>query len=73
MLGNLVAISKCFHELGYKVIIASDIDDLRTADIPIVFKCSDYITIKPVSSDPEQIREQMKNRQAGYLKRKVSR
>lgn len=52
----------CFHRLGYKNIIASDIDDLRTADIPIVFKGTDYITIKLVSSDLSQIREQMKNR-----------
>ena len=59
---NLVAMLKCFHKLGYKNIIASDIDDLRTADIPIVFKGSNYITIKLVSSDLEQIREQMKNR-----------
>ena len=59
---NLVAMLKCFHGLGYKNIIASDIDDLRTADIPIVFKGTNYITIKLVSSDLDQIREQMKNR-----------
>lgn len=59
---NQVAMLMCFHKLGYKNIIATDIDDLRTADIPIVFKGMDYITIKLVSSDPEQIREQMKNR-----------
>ena len=59
---NLVAMLKCFHRLGYKNIIATDLDDLRNADIPIVFKGSNYITIKLVSSDLEQIREQMKNR-----------
>ena len=59
---NQVAMLKCFHRLGYKNIIATDMDDLRTADIPIVFKGSNYITIKLVSSDLEQIREQMKNR-----------
>lgn len=59
---NQVAMLKCFHKLGYKNIIASDIDDLRTADIPIVFKGTNYITIKLVSTDLEQIREQMKNR-----------
>ena len=57
-----VAMIKCFHKLGYKSIIASDIDDLRTADIPIVFKGTNFITIKLVSSDCYQIREQMKNR-----------
>lgn len=59
---NLVAMLMCFHKLGYKNIIASDIDDLRTADIPIVFKGKKYITIKLVSTDPEQIRKQMENR-----------
>lgn len=59
---NMVAMIKCFHKLGYKGIIVTDMDDLRTADIPIVFKGSNYITIKLVSSDLEQIREQMKNR-----------
>lgn len=64
---NMVAMLKCFHELGYRNIIGSDIDDLRTADIPIIFKGSNFITIKLVSSDLEQIREQMKNRQEGGL------
>lgn len=59
---NMVAMLKCFHKLGYKGIIVTDMDDLRTADIPIVFKGSNYITIKLVSSDLEQIREQMENR-----------
>lgn len=59
---NQVAMMKCFHKLGYKNVIASDLDDLRTADIPIVFKGTDFITIKLICSDLEQLREQMKNR-----------
>lgn len=59
---NQAAMLMRFHKLGYKNIIASDIDDLRTADIPIVFKGTDFITIKLISSDLNQIREQMKNR-----------
>ena len=59
---NQAAMLMCFHRLGYKNIIASDIDDLRTADIPIVFKGTDFITIKLVCSDLHQIQEQMKNR-----------
>ncbi len=51
---NQVAMLMCFHKLGYKNIIASDIDDLRTADI--------LITIKLICSDLHQIQEQMKNR-----------
>lgn len=59
---NQVAILMCFHRLGYKNIIASDIDDLRTADIPIVFKGTNFITIKLICSDLHQIQEQMRNR-----------
>lgn len=57
-----VAMMLKFHDLGYKNIIAADIDDLRTADIPIVFKGYDFITIKLVCRDLDQIQEQMKNR-----------
>ena len=59
---NQVAMLMCFHRLGYKNIIASDIDDLRTADIPVVFKGTNFITIKLICSDLQQIQEQMKNR-----------
>ena len=59
---NQVAMLMCFHRLGYKNIIASDIDDLRAADIPIVFKGTDFITIKLICSDLQQIQEQMRNR-----------
>lgn len=59
---NQVAMLLCFHRLGYKNIIASDIDDLRTADIPVVFKGTDFVTIKLICSDLHQIQEQMKNR-----------
>ena len=59
---NQVAMLMCFHKLGYKNIIASDIDDLRTADIPVVFKGTEFITIKLICSDLNQIQKQMKNR-----------
>ena len=59
---NQVAMLMCFYRLGYKNIIATDLDDLRTADIPIVFKGTDFITIKLVCSDLKQIQEQMRNR-----------
>lgn len=64
---NQVAMLFCFHKLGYPNIIASDIDDLRTADIPIVFKGTNFITLKLVCSDLRQIREQMQNRPNGGL------
>lgn len=59
---NTKAMAFCFHKLGYRNIVISDIDDLRTADIPIDFKGYRFLTIKLVCSDLAQIREQMKNR-----------
>lgn len=64
---NAKAMAFCFHNLGYQNIIVSDIDDLRTADIPIDFKGYRFLTIKLVSSDLHQIQEQMKNRQNNGL------
>ena len=64
---NTVAMAKCFHRLGYKNVIVSDIDDLRTADIPIVFKGFRFITLKLICSNREQLRHQMKNRPEGGL------
>ncbi len=51
-----------FHEQGYKNIVALDFDDLRTRDIPLVFRGTAFITLKLVSSDPAQIRQQMEYR-----------
>jgi len=59
---NQVAMLMCFHRLGYKNIIASDIDDLRTADIPVVFKGTNFITIKLICSNLDQLQAQMKKR-----------
>lgn len=59
---NQIAMLFCFNKLGYRNVIASDIDDLRTGDIPIVFKNYDFITIKLVCNDLEQLNSQMKNR-----------
>lgn len=62
-----VAQLKKFHELGIRNIISGDFDDLRTADIPIVFKGYDYLTVKLVCSDYRQNAEQMKNRGQGLI------
>ena len=64
---NTKAMALCFHNLGYKNIIVTDLDDLRTADIPIDFKTYKYITLKLVCSNLEQIQNQMKNRPNGGL------
>ena len=55
------------HELGIKNIIAADFDDLRTADLPIVFKGYDFITLKLICSDYEQNRLQMADRGDGLV------
>lgn len=57
----------CFNKLGYKNVLASDIDDLRTADIPIVFKGYNYITLKLICNDMQQLHKQMLNRQNGLI------
>lgn len=57
----------CYHRLGYKNIICCDFDDLRTRDIPEVFKGYNYITIKLECSDYAQNYEQMKNRGQGLI------
>ncbi|MBR6755128.1 MAG: hypothetical protein IKM22_04290, partial [Clostridia bacterium] len=61
------AMAFCFHKLGYKNIIVSDLDDLRTADIPIDFKGYRYVTLKLVCSDVEQLKKQMRDRPEGGL------
>lgn len=63
---NQVAMLFCFNKLGYKNIIASDIDDLRTADIPIVFKGYDFITLKLICKDLNQLQKQMKHKSRSY-------
>ena len=56
---NVLLQLKFFHEKGLKNIVAGDFDDLRTREIPLLFKGTDFITLKLVSGDPEQIRQQM--------------
>ncbi|QHT61355.1 hypothetical protein GXP70_16255 [Paenibacillus lycopersici] len=56
-----------FNKLGYKNVIGLDFDDLRTRDIPDVFKGFNYITLKLVCSDYQQNLNQMLNREAGGL------
>ena len=62
-----VAVLKKFNELGIKNAVSGDFDDLRTADIPIVFKGYNYITLKLICSDYQQNYNQMKNRGNGLI------
>ncbi len=60
-----VAQLKKFHEMGLRNIISGDFDDLRTADIPIVFKGFDYITLKLICTDSSEHHARMAGRGEG--------
>lgn len=64
---SCVAQIKKFWEFGIRNIVALDFDDLRTRDIPEVFKGFNYITIKLICSDYRQNYEQMNNRENGLI------
>ena len=57
-----VELLKYFHRKGIKNIIALDFNDLRTRDIPIIFKGTNYITLKLISSDYDKNKNQMISR-----------
>ncbi len=59
---NVLLQLRFFHDKGLRNIVALDFDDIRTRELPLIFKGYDYITIKLVSSDPSQIRRQMERR-----------
>ena len=59
---NTLAQIRFFHDRGFQNIVALDFDDIRARELPLLFKGSDFITLKLVSSDPEQIRRQMTHR-----------
>lgn len=57
----------CYNKNGIKSIVADDFDDLRTADIPVLFKGFDYIIIRLICSNYEQNYRQMQNRGEGLI------
>lgn len=52
-----------FYEKGFRNIVALDFDDIRTRELPKIFKGYNFITLKLISSNPEQIKNQMIYRQ----------
>lgn len=56
-----------YNRQWVKNVVADDFDDLRTADIPFIFKGYDYIIIRLVCSDYKQNYRQMKNRGEGLI------
>lgn len=51
-----------FHKRGLQNIIALDFDDYRTRELPQIFRGKHFITLKLISTNPEQIRRQMIHR-----------
>ena len=53
---NTLAQVKFFHDKGLRNIVALDFDDIRTRELPIIFRGFDFITFKLISSDINQIK-----------------
>lgn len=68
---STVALLQNFHHLGYKNVIALDFNDLRTRDIPITFKGTNFIILKLTSSNFEQNLSQMLNRESGLIDKEL--
>lgn len=62
-----IQILNYFYNKGIKNIIALDFNDLRTREIPIVFKGKKFITLKLISTDFEQNKKQMISRGENWL------
>lgn len=56
---NVILQLKFFYEKGFRNIVALDFDDVRTRELPKLFKGYDFITLKLISSNSEQIKNQM--------------
>ena len=59
---NVLLQLRFFYEKGLRNIVALDFDDIRTRELPLLFKGHQFITLKLVSSDPEQTKRQMIHR-----------
>ena len=59
---NVLLQLRYFHGRGVQNIIALDFDDYRTRELPLHFQGFRFVTLKLISSDPEQILQQMEYR-----------
>ena len=59
---NTLAQIKFFYDKGFKNIVALDFDDIRARELPKIFQGYNFIIIRLISSDPEQIKIQMEHR-----------
>lgn len=59
---NTLMQMKWFYDKGYRNIVALDFDDLRVRSFPELFKGYNYIILRLISSDFQQIKNQMEER-----------
>ena len=59
---NTLMQMKWFYKKGYRNIIALDFDDLRVRSFPKLFKGYNYIILRLISSNYQQIKNQMEER-----------
>ncbi len=59
---NVLLQLKFFYDKGLRNIVALDFDDVRTRELPLIFKGYKFVTLKLVSSDTNQTKNQMIHR-----------
>ena len=59
---NTLAQIKFFYDKGLRNIVALDFDDIRTRELPKIFRGYNFIIIRMISSNPHQIKQQMEHR-----------
>lgn len=59
---NVLLQLKFFYDKGHRNMVALDFDDIRTRELPILFKGYEFIILKLISSDTEQTKRQMEHR-----------
>lgn len=59
---NTLSQIKFFYNKGLRNIITLDFDDIRTRELPNIFQGYDFIIIKLISNNPNQIKQQMEHR-----------
>lgn len=59
---NVLLQLKYFYQKGFRNIVALDFDDLRVREIPKLFKGYKFIIVRLVSTNPQQLINQMEKR-----------
>ena len=59
---NTLSQIEFFYNKGLRNIVTLDFDDIRTRELPKIFQGYDFIIVKLISDDPNQIKQQMEHR-----------